>query len=84
VTIDNLLRLECVNSYFARIEFGGGLHLENTEVRLTSYSGRDTIVITALGLRFVEACSDEQDVDAESISTRYAYSHKINVDLRLQ
>jgi len=81
LSIENLMRLRCAAHYFAPVEFGKGLKSDGSTTHLSSYSGSEMVVITPLGIRFVEACSDGVDFGVEHVRASHSFTHSFTVGL---
>jgi hypothetical protein len=57
VSIDNLKRLQCIEPLEKTVKFGKGFKSSSSQ-QFTVYDD-DKIVMTTLGIRFVQACSAE-------------------------
>lgn len=57
VSANNLMRLRCIAPFVLHIRVGAGLSMPGNE-KLTIDKGTDALVMTPLGINFVEACSE--------------------------
>lgn len=80
LSVDNLMRVQCVAPHVKPIRLGSGLqgqHLSSPTLGGLPHPGE--VILTPLGIRFVEACTDGNELGEDSIETSYGFTQTIEV-----